>query len=83
MNLFVEVGRKEEGLGHGRARIWFVIHFEHMDKVDAPLALKEMHKFDFATKRTKVMSSTPLSVPFIEIERFFLKGKDLILSYNG
>jgi hypothetical protein len=67
MNLFIEVGGKEEGLGHGCAKIWFKIHFEHMHNVDAPLALKEMHRFDFATKRTKMMSSSPLSAPFIEI----------------
>jgi hypothetical protein len=40
MNLFVEVGGKEEGLRHGYVRIWFVTHFEHMHKVGAPLALK-------------------------------------------
>jgi hypothetical protein len=40
MNLFVKVGGKEEGLGHGCLRIWFVTHFEHMHEVGAPPALK-------------------------------------------
>jgi hypothetical protein len=70
MNLFVEFGGKEEGLQHGCVRIWFEIHFEHVHKVDAPLALKEMHRFDFATKRTKVTRSFPLRAAFIEIGTF-------------
>ncbi len=41
MNLFVKVGGKEEGLGHGCVRIWFVTHFEHMHEVGASLALKK------------------------------------------
>jgi hypothetical protein len=40
MNLFVEAGGKEEGLGHGCVIIWFVTHFEHMHKVGALSALK-------------------------------------------
>jgi len=40
MNLFVEVGRKEEGLKHGCVKIWFITHFEHMHEVGAPPALK-------------------------------------------